>query len=214
MYLNPHEAAQCLILAFDSNKSSAFIPVGDGPRSKSASLKNRIDPKSSDYKPSSVNHKIMNYCQAGWILSAAERYPGYKHWSNYVYNEDYRNIQDGELYGKSGGWLIRALAATFAFCNKRKINKRSPLTQPLAIEDLAQHCFIDYTHGVRTNTEKYRPHDICMAIWGKRPDDVNWYRGIKQHYDYMTKILQQHDQAVIGAVADVIRMQCETRDTA
>ena len=209
MYLNPSRADECLVLAYDMNKTAGFVPVGDGISSKPNPIRQsrNTNAKSTVTKSSTANHKLMNYLQAGKILSAAEKLPGYYHWANFVYNESYREENDGKTWARSGAWLIRALAGAFAIANHRRINKRSLMFEAGALEDLAQMCFIDYTHRLRCEKQKYGPTDICQHVWGKSPDDVNWYRGIAPHFDYMTIILQRHNQAVLDAVSRVIAQE-------
>ena len=209
MYLNSNNPGECLVMAYDINRTTNFQQVGEGISAKSNPLRKtrNTNPKQSEGKTNATNEKIMSFLQAGKIIAAAERFPGDYEWSNYLYNEYYRHMDDGVHFAMSGAWITRQLFAAFCFLNRRKINKRSPLMVPDALEDLAQLCFEDYANRVRCGKPKYTTAQICKTVWGATPETLNWYRGIKPHFDFMWLILDFQNNRVLDSVADAARSQ-------
>lgn len=141
----------------------------------------------------STNGQVMSFTEAGAILAAAEsQSEGHTEWARFCYDPDH----NGE-WAAAAKAVIEKLFACWAWCNRRRA--------ALDIEkyqDLAMLCCMDSAHRYVTGKPRFSADQVCAHLGYKNKDNANWRRSLRDHWRFMSDILDRHNMQTLQPVRD------------
>lgn len=210
MYLNTGNPGEVLTAAYGIMKSSHREPVADisselrtpqqviydefkkSERNEIISTpKQLLGTKQTRPGKLSTTGQVMNFTEAGAIIAAAENQgQGYLEWARFCYNPDH----DAE-WASAGRAIIDRLFCCWAYLNRRSVKLEIGKYQ-----DLAMLCCMDSAHRYVTGKPKFSADQVCQHLGYKNKDNANWRRSLRDHWRFMSQMLDRHNFLTISPV--------------
>lgn len=192
-------------VVYDAHKKSERSEIVSTPQQT-------IHAKETFTGRTSTSHRVMDFLEAGKIISAAERISiGHTDWARFCYDptachlsiiRDEKSAVQIELRwaDKSYLTLAKRMFCAWAVGNSRKVDlTRGPLYLRVAMVALA-----NARHKAICGRELLSVADMCRWLGYKDADGANWYRGIKGHYRVMQRLIETLDADVLTSVSTTV----------